>query len=147
MNKSKLIKTILVILIGMMLMFSTNVFADDLDDILDFGDDDDTSTTTGGDTSSIITDDSQPSSTRAQNTSVPSSGNDELTVETTKDTSDKTDKSTSVYDTKTTTPSTEKTPETISKAGIEDSIPMVLIAVFAISAIYAFKKINEYKNI
>ena len=40
------------------------------------------------------------------------------------------------------------TPNSLSKAGIEDSIPtMVLIVIFAISAIYAFKKINDYKNV
>ena len=112
MNKTSLIKTILVIFLGMVLMFSTSVFADDGDfDMADFFDDDDTTTSSdtpdstsagsGTTTSTILTDDSQPSSTRAQNTSVPTSGNDELTVETTKDTSDKTDKSTSVYDTTT----------------------------------------------
>ena len=40
------------------------------------------------------------------------------------------------------------TPNSLSKAGLEDSIPtMVLIVIFAISAIYAFKKINDYKNV
>lgn len=36
----------------------------------------------------------------------------------------------------------------LPKTGIEDSIPVaMLIVVFGISAVYAYKKINEYKNI
>lgn len=151
MNKSKLIKTILVIMLGMMLIFSTSVFAADDDISLDalFGDEDDTetSTSTDEDTSTILTDNNQPSSTRAQNTSVPSTSDNTLTVEnvTTTKNDNNTTGNTSVYDNNTT--NNTNTPETISKAGIEDSIPMVLIVVLAISAVYAYKKNNEYKNI
>ena len=36
----------------------------------------------------------------------------------------------------------------LPKTGIEDSIPVVLlVVVFGISAVYAYRKINEYKNI
>lgn len=36
----------------------------------------------------------------------------------------------------------------LPKTGIEDSIPAaLLVVVFGISAVYAYKKINEYKNI
>ena len=36
----------------------------------------------------------------------------------------------------------------LPKTGIEDSIPVaMLVVVFGISAVYAYKKINEYKNI
>ena len=36
----------------------------------------------------------------------------------------------------------------LPKTGIEDSIPVaLLVVVFGISAVYAYKKINEYKNI
>lgn len=36
----------------------------------------------------------------------------------------------------------------LPKTGIEDSIPVaLLVVVFGISAIYAYKKISEYKNI
>ena len=36
----------------------------------------------------------------------------------------------------------------LPKTGIEDSIPVaMLLVVFAISAVYAYKKIKEYKNI
>ena len=36
----------------------------------------------------------------------------------------------------------------LPKTGIEDSIPVVLlVVVFGISAVYAYKKVDEYKNI
>lgn len=36
----------------------------------------------------------------------------------------------------------------LPKTGIEDTIPVtLLVTVFGISAIYAYKKINDYKNI
>ncbi len=36
----------------------------------------------------------------------------------------------------------------LPKTGIEDSVPIaMLVVVFGISAVYAYKKINEYKNI
>jgi len=36
----------------------------------------------------------------------------------------------------------------LPKTGIEDSIPVaLLVVVFGISAVYAYKKISEYKNI
>lgn len=36
----------------------------------------------------------------------------------------------------------------LPKTGLEDSIPVaMLVVIFGISAIYAFKKINDYKNI
>lgn len=36
----------------------------------------------------------------------------------------------------------------LPKTGIEDSIPVaILVVVFGISAVYAYKKVNDYKNI
>lgn len=36
----------------------------------------------------------------------------------------------------------------LPKTGIEDSIPLaILVVVFGISAVYAYKKVKEYKNI
>ena len=40
------------------------------------------------------------------------------------------------------------TSNTLPKTGIQDSLPTVLlVVVFAISAIYAYKKIKDYRNI
>lgn len=36
----------------------------------------------------------------------------------------------------------------LPKTGIEDSMPVVvLVVIFGISAVYAYKKINDYKNV
>ena len=43
---------------------------------------------------------------------------------------------------------TSNTTNTLPKTGISDSIPTVLlVVVFAISAVYAYKKIKDYRNI
>ena len=43
---------------------------------------------------------------------------------------------------------TANTTNTLPKTGIEDSLPTVLlVVVFAISAVYAYKKIKDYRNI
>ena len=37
---------------------------------------------------------------------------------------------------------------TLPKTGVEDSVPVaVLLIVFAISAVYAYKKVKDYKNV
>ena len=46
------------------------------------------------------------------------------------------------------TSNTANTSNTLPKTGIEDSLPTVLlVVVFAISAVYAYKKIKDYRNI
>ena len=43
---------------------------------------------------------------------------------------------------------TNNTNNNLPKTGIEDSIPVAaLVVVFGVSAVYAYKKIKEYKNI
>lgn len=43
---------------------------------------------------------------------------------------------------------TANTTNTLPKTGIEDSLPTVLlVVVFGISAVYAYKKIKDYRNI
>lgn len=46
------------------------------------------------------------------------------------------------------TSNTVNTSNSLPKTGIQDSLPMMLlVVVFAISAIYAYKKIKDYRNI
>lgn len=43
---------------------------------------------------------------------------------------------------------TANTTNTLPKTGIEDSLPTVLlVVVFGISAVYAYKKVKDYRNI
>ena len=46
------------------------------------------------------------------------------------------------------TSNTTNTANTLPKTGIQDSLPTVLlVVVFGISAVYAYKKIKDYRNI
>ena len=46
------------------------------------------------------------------------------------------------------TSNTANTSNTLPKTGLEDSLPTVLlVVVFAISSVYAYKKIKDYRNI
>ena len=125
MRKTNLIKIFSVIIIGMMLMFySTEVFADN-DTFTDL-------TSTINSTQSNGT--NSNSSNSSSNTTNNSSSNSSRT-----NTSNNTTNNSSVY-----TNNSTNLPST----GIEDSFPVgVLIVVLIISSVYAYKKINEYKNI
>lgn len=129
--KKSLLKGLLLIVLSVVLIGTTSVFAaDEFDDLFNFGDDNTTTTpTTTTDTPTTTT----PEPTTTTTTDIPT-GNS------------------SVYNNNT-TPTTPVTTETkedkkLSDTGIEDTLPMVsLIVVFGISAVVAYKKINEYKNV
>ena len=137
MKKTNLFKILLTIMLGIVLIGTTSVFADDDIDINEFLDD--------GEEDGIIVDDKDAKSSEVKETTVKSENeNNTLSINntnTTNNTTNKTSNNTSVYN-------NTNTPNSLSKAGLEDSIPtMVLIVVFGISAIYAYKKIGDYKNI
>ena len=125
--KKNLIKGILLIVLSVVLIGANSVFAADtsgVDELLNFDDTPSTSTTT-------------PST---QTTTTTETKKEEVTTG-----------NSSVYN-NTTTPTPTTTTKTedksLSKTGIEDTFPMIaLIAVFGVSAIFAFKKIKEYKNV
>ena len=140
MNKSNLIKTILIIMLGIVLIGATSVFAADDADAADifFNDDENES--------GIIVDDKDAKSSEAKDTAIKTTNNENNTLavnntNTANNTTNSTANNTSVYN-------NTNTPDSLSKAGLEDSIPtMVLIVVFGISSVYAYKKIRDYKNI
>lgn len=115
MKNSKLVKIVLVIILGIALVItSKNVFAVSLDPNGLSG------TTTGGTTTGGTT------------TSKPTTGNS-------------TNNNNAVLKTNNTS---NYNNSSLPKTGVEDSMPIiVLTVVFGISAIYAYKKIQDYKNI
>ena len=128
MKKFSLIKGFLLILMSVVLIGTTGVYAADSDldgelsDLTDFSNSSNTSNTT--------------------NTSNTSNTTNTTNTSNTNNTTNKTNNTTnsSVYN------NTNNT--SLPKTGIEDSLPtMVLVVIFAVSAVYAYKKINEYKNI
>ena len=117
MKKVSLIKGFLVILLSVVLIGTTGVFAADT---LDFNLDDDTSTNTANNTN-----------TNKNNTNTNSNKSNTNNANA--------NKNSSTYN---------NTNTNLPKTGIEDSIPTaVLIVIFAISAVYAYKKISDYKNV
>lgn len=118
MKKSNLIKVFSILLISVMvILFTTSVNAAD-----DTGFNDLTGTLTNNTTNNT--------SNNTTNT-----GNNSLTNNTANNNTNK--NNSSIYNN-----------TNLPKTGIEDSIPVaMLVVVFGISAIYAYKKIKEYRNI
>ena len=124
MKKVSLIKGFLVILLSVVLIGTTGVFAADE---LDFDLDDNTSSNTANNTN-----------TNKNNTNTNSNKSNTNTNNTNTNNANA-NKNSSTYN---------NTITNLPKTGIEDSIPTaVLIVIFAISAVYAYKKISDYKNV
>ncbi len=128
MKKTNLIKVISILLISAMVMlFATTVNAADDNSYNDL-----TSTLTGN-TSNNASNTSNTNSNSSNNTSnTNSSNNTNNSLNMSNNTSNS-----SVYNN-----------TNLPKTGATDSIPVaMLVVVFGISAIYAFKKVRDYKNI
>ena len=124
MKKSNLIQIVTILLVSAMVMlFSTTVnAANDNNDVHDL---------TG-----TLTKNSTPSNTPSN---TPSSTPSNTPSNTPNNTPNNAKKNSSVYN---------NTNNNLPKTGIEDSIPVAaLVVVFGVSAVYAYKKIKEYKNI
>lgn len=125
MKKSNLIKVISILVISLMVMlFSTNVMAAETDNgFTDLTPRVDNNTTNG--TSNNTANSNSANNTNRNNTS----NNTNRTNNT---------NNSSIYN----------NTNTLPKTGVTDSIPVaVLLIVFAISAVYAYKKIKDYRNI
>lgn len=128
MKKTNLIKVISILLISAMVMlFATTVNAADDNSYNDL-----TSTLTGN-TSNNASNTSNTNSNSSNNTSnTNSSNNTNNSLNMSNNTSNS-----SVYNN-----------TNLPKTGATDSIPVaILVVVFGISAVYAFKKVRDYKNI
>ena len=125
MRKSNLIKVISILVVSLMVMlFSTNVMAAETDNgFTDLTPRVDNNTTNG--TSNNTANSNSANNTNRNNTS----NNTNRTNNT---------NNSSIYN----------NTNTLPKTGVIDSIPVaVLLIVFAISAVYAYKKIKDYRNI
>lgn len=124
MKKSNLIQIVTILLVSaMVLLFSTTVnAANDNNDVHDL---------TG-----TLTKNSTPSNTPSN---TPNNTPSNTPSNTPNNTPNNAKKNSSVYN---------NTNNNLPKTGIEDSIPVAaLVVVFGVSAVYAYKKIKEYKNI
>ena len=132
MRKTNLIKVFSILTITMMVvLFSTSVFAADNDT----GFNDLTSTLSASNSSSGNTNSNTNSNSNSNTNS-----NRNTNSNTNTNTNRNTNNTSSSYN--------NNTNSDLPYTGVEDSIPYaILIVVFAISAVYAYKKINYYKNI
>lgn len=129
MKKSNLIKLFSILLISVMvMMFSTNVLAADND--------------TDGFTELTI------NNANSNNTNTNNTNTNINNTNTNTNNTNKTNKTNNTNNTNKTNNSSVYNNTNLPSTGIEDSIPIaMLVVVFGISAIYAYKKIKEYRNI
>lgn len=129
MRKSNLIKVISILVISLMVMlFSTNVMAAETDNgFTDLTPTVDNNTTNGTSNSNSNTTNSNTNSTNNTNRN-----------NTSNNTNSNNTNNASIYN----------NTNSLPKTGVTDSIPVaVLLIIFAISAVYAYKKIKDYRNI
>ena len=126
MKKTNLVKVVSILLVSLMvILFSTNVFA---------AENNDTSFQDLTGTLGNSTENNTSKNTNANNTN--KNGNNTNTNNANANKNNNTNNS-SIYN------NTD-----LPKTGVESSIPVVvLVAIFGISAVYAYKKIDDYKNL
>ena len=139
MKNSKVTKMLIMVIIGAILVFFMigQVKADDYQDLGSAinGPSSSTNNTTGN-TTNNTTNNTSSSRNNTTGNSASSTLNSTRNNTLTTNSSNRTNNSSTYNNT------------TLPKTGLEDSIPVVVLAVvFAISAAYAFKKIKDYKNI
>ena len=136
MKKSNLVKLFSILLMSIMvIMFTTNVWAEDNDFTTLPVNTNNTANTNSNNTNSANTNNSN---TASNNSNMNRSNTNSANTNSANNTNN-TNKSnnSSIYNN-----------TNLPKTGIEDSIPVaMLVVVFGISAIYAYKKIRDYRNI
>ncbi|MBR3002105.1 MAG: hypothetical protein IKF38_00820 [Clostridia bacterium] len=143
MKKTNLIKGILLILLSVVLIGTTGVYAASLDDefLQDFSSNSTgSSNTSANNTANNVSANNSSANNVAANNSAANNKANNVSANnnaTNNNSTNKTNTNSSVYN--------NTNSSNLPKTGVEDSIPtMVLVVVFAISAVYAFKKIKEY---
>lgn len=126
MKKTNLVKVVSILLVSLMvILFSTNVFA---------AENNDTSFQDLTGTLGNSTENNTSKNTNANNAN--KNGNNTNTNNANANKNNNTNNS-SIYNN-----------TNLPKTGVENSIPVVvLVAIFGISAVYAYKKIDDYKNL
>ena len=152
MNKTKLLKVVVVIGLSLLLVanLASIVFADDAT----YGWDDPTATSTQANTSSNTTSNTATSNTYSNTASTTNSLTTNITTETTGSTSNTNTSNTSISTGNATTTLNTSTNETsnevnsLAYTGVEsNSVLVVIILIGAIVAGYSLKKVKEYNNI
>ncbi len=130
MKKTNLIKGLSILLISVMvILFSSNVFAADNSGFNDL-----TSTLSSGNSNSNSNSNSNNANVNNSNRNV---NNANTNANKNSNSNNSNTNSSSIYNN-----------TNLPKTGVESSIPVaMLVVIFGVSAVYAYKKISEYKNI
>lgn len=130
MKNSKLVKVVIGAIVSLIVIIMANqVFADDVTDLTNLLGN---SSSTNNSVSNTTNNTTNSTSNRTSNNTVANNSLNALT-----NNSVLTTNNTSVYNN-----------SSLPKTGIEDHIPAtILLVVFGVSAIYAYKKIQDYRNI
>ena len=137
MKELKMVKKLIIIMLSVVLIIALSnfVYAADEDPFLEL-----TATNTNSDTNTTNTDTSNSLFTNTQNANTSNSGS--LTTNTNTNTSLVTNTDNSVNRNVTNT-------DTLAKTGLSDSngIVALIVILCAVSAIYSYKKVNDYKKL
>ncbi len=142
MENSKIFKRLVIVMLSLVLVAvcSTSVFATDDDLFLSVN-------STGNTASNATSDNSTTNNTATNNTNTNNTTNSSLTANNT--TTNNTVRNTATNNTTNNTSKTNNNVNTLAKTGLSDTngIVALIVVVCGVSAIYSYKKVNDYKKL
>ena len=142
MENSKIFKRLVIVMLSLVLVAvcSTSVFATDDDLFLSVN-------STGNTASNATSDNSTTNNTATNNTNTNNTTNSSLTANNT--TTNNTVRNTATNNTTNNTSKTNNNVNTLAKTGLSDTngIVALIVIVCGVSAIYSYKKVNDYKKL
>ena len=142
MENSKIFKRLVIVMLSLVLVAvcSTSVFATDDDLFLSVN-------STGNTASNATSDNSTTNNTATNNTNTNNTTNSSLTANNT--TTNNTVRNTATNNTTNNTSKTNNNVNTLTKTGLSDTngIVALIVVVCGVSAIYSYKKVNDYKKL
>ena len=142
MENSKIFKRLVIVMLSLVLVAvcSTSVFATDDDLFLSVN-------STGNTASNATSDNSTTNNTATNNTNTNNTTNSSLTANNT--TTNNTVRNTATNNTTNNTSKTNNNVNTLAKTGLSDTNGIVALigVVCGVSAIYSYKKVNDYKKL
>ena len=142
MENSKIFKRLVIVMLSLVLVAvcSTSVFATDDDLFLSVN-------STGNTASNATSDNSTTNNTATNNTNTNNTTNSSLTANNT--TTNNTVRNTATNNTTNNTSKTNNNVDTLAKTGLSDTngIVALIVVVCGVSAIYSYKKVNDYKKL
>ena len=142
MENSKIFKRLVIVMLSLVLVAvcSTSVFATDDDLFLSVN-------STGNTASNATSDNSTTNNTATNNTNTNNTTNSSLTANNT--TTNNTVRNTATNNTTNNTSKTNNDVNTLAKTGLSDTngIVALIVVVCGVSAIYSYKKVNDYKKL